>query len=339
MLSSKDAKNVKKGEVAQKVFDKLIKDAKNGQEVIDNASKTNRDAVLWWINNWDNHYSDFEEVSKNVYNDDLGRDANFTSKTYKKIDPNEETDIDLLDKGSAYRMTTGEYTVKSKSGSLIKTKKVKTLPKNRVLSFDFDINQANAFRSALVDIKTAAEIRKLEGFINSPSFMNLGPKEDMQLLKARINTWIATERGKSFASKSDFDKAIKLLKASSAIGTTRALLSIAQPIAQTAPVAISTLINSGGRLMLLNNSMKQFINSSGMAIANRGAESSMSLSSENKIIEEASKNKGLRAISAISKIHKKGLTYALAKPDVGIAKMSFIAYYAQKVGKRVYQID
>ena len=169
--------------------------------------------------------------------------------------------------------------------------------------------------------------------------MKLGPEEDMQLLRARINTWIATERGKSFASKSDFDKAIKLLKASSAIGTTRALLSIAQPIAQTAPVALSTLLNSGFRLMLLNNPMKQFINSSGMAIANRGSESSMSLSSENKIIEEASKYKGLQIISKISKLPKKGLTYALAKPDIGIAKMSFIAYYAQKVGKRVYQID
>jgi hypothetical protein len=340
MLNSKNNKKVKKGELAQKVFDKLIKDAKNGQEVIDNTSKTNRDAVLWWINNWDNHYSDFEEVSKNVYNDDLGRDANFTSKTYKKADPSKEKeDVSLSDNVSAYRMTTGDYTVKSKSGSLIKTKKVKTLPKNRVLSFDFDINQANAFRAALVDVKTAAPIRQLEGFINSPSFMKLGPEEDMQLLKSRINTLVAVERGKSMISKSDYEKAVKLLKVASAIGTTRALLSIGQPISQTAPVALNTLINSGFRLMFLNKAMKKFINSSGMAVANRGAESSISLSNENKIIEDASKNKGLRTISYISKLPKKGLSYVLSKPDVGIAKMSFIAYYAQRIGKRVYQVD
>ena len=340
MLNSKDDNKVKKGELAQKVFDKLIKDAKNGQEVMDNASKTNRDAVLWWINNWDNHYSDFEEVSKNVYNDDLGRDANFTSKTYKKADPSKEKeDVSLSDNVSAYRMTTGDYTVKSKSGSLIKTKKVKTLPKNRVLSFDFDINQANAFRAALVDVKTAAPIRQLEGFINSPSFMKLGPEEDMQLLKSRINTLVAVERGKSMISKSDYEKAVKLLKVASAIGTTRALLSIGQPISQTAPVALSTLINSGFRLMFLSKAMKKFINSSGMAVANRGAESSISLSNENKIIEDASKSKGLRTISYISKLPKKGLSYVLSKPDVGIAKMSFIAYYAQRIGKRVYQVD
>lgn len=338
MLNSKDDNKVKKGELAQKIFDKLIKDAKNGQEVMDNASKTNRDAVLWWINNWDNHYSDFEEVSKNVYNDDLGRDANFTSKTYKK-EKAEKEDVSLSDNVSAYRMTTGDYTVKSKSGSLIKTKKVKTLPKNRVLSFDFDINQANAFRAALVDVKTAAPIRQLEGFINSPSFMKLGPEEDMQLLKSRINTLVAVERGKSMISKSDYEKAVKLLKVASAIGTTRALLSIGQPISQTVPVALSTLINSGFRLMFLNNAMKKFINSSGMAVANRGAESSISLSNENKIIEDASKNKGLKTISDISKLPKKGLSYVLSKPDVGIAKMSFIAYYAQRIGKRVYQVD
>ena len=46
LLKSSDKNKVKKGEVAQKVFDKLIKDAKNGQEAFDNAKQENRRALF-----------------------------------------------------------------------------------------------------------------------------------------------------------------------------------------------------------------------------------------------------------------------------------------------------
>lgn len=327
------------GEVAQEVYERIGKDAKTTQDVFDAASKENRDAVNWWINTWGNEYDALKDVSLNIYNADLGKDKNYTPDSYSKIE--DETEDDDLGK-SAFMLTTKDYTVKKKTGVLMEAKKPNKLSKNRVVSFDFDTNNSRAYEAALVDVNTAESIRVVDGFINSKEFSKLGSAEDARLIRRRINSYIGEIRGKNFVKRSEISSLNEGLDAIGSIGASMALGSIGQPLKQVIPVAMNTLINTGGLLDIkgaFNIDKNSFIERSGMPIANRGLEAFLNVGTANKYIEEAAKNKGEKAVAFIKKASEQWLDIFLRRPDVFIARASFLSYYTKKLSDMGYDTN
>lgn len=325
---------VAKAEIIKEVYERIGKNAKTTQDVFDAAKKENRDAVNWWINNWNSDYDRLKDVSLNIYNTDLGKDKDYTPDVYGKIE--EESEESDLGK-SAFMLTTKDYTVKKKTGVLMEAKKPSRLSKNRVVSFDFDTNNARAYEAALIDIETAAPIRMIDGFINSKEFSKLGGADDVRLIKGRINGYIGEIRGKNFVSKSSLDDLNKGLDKLGSIGASMALGGISQPFKQTIPVAVNTLINTGGYLDLISAFDKNaidFINNSGFPIANRGLESTASIKTADRYLEEASRSNGNKAIDLVKKAGDQYLNLFLKNPDVFIARAAFLSYYKKELKRR-----
>lgn len=325
------------GRVVQETYERIGKNAETIQDVLVAASKENRDAVNWWIDTWGNDYDALRDVSLNVYNADLGKDQNYTPDSYSKIE--EETEDEDLGK-SAFMLTTKDYTVKKKTGVLMEAKKPNKLSKNRVVSFDFDTNNARSYEAALVDINTAEAIRVVDGFINSKEFSKLGSTEDARLLRRRINSYIGEIRGKNFVKKTEIDSLNKALDTIGSIGASMALGSISQPLKQVVPVAVNTIINTGGALDIkgaFNQDANDFIENSGMPIANRGLESFVNVGTANKYIEEASRSTPAKAVDMIKKASGIWLDFFLKRPDVFIARASFLSYYKSKLNEMGYE--
>ena len=332
-------KEVAKAKIIQETYERIGKNAKTVQDVIDAAGKDNREAVNWWINNWGNDYNRLKDLSLNIYNADLGKDQNYTPDVYNKTDDAKE-EVDNLKK-SAFMMTTKDYTVKKKTGVLMEALKPSKLNSNRVVSFDFDTNNARAYEAAMVDLETAAPIRRIDGFMNSKEFNKLGSSDDVALIKRRINGYIGEIRGKNYVSKTSIQEINKTLDAIGSIGAALALGGVTQPVKQIAPVAFNTLINTG-RIdikLAFNKDANNWIDELGMPIGNRGMESLLTINTANKYLEQASKHKGQKALDLIKKASEVYLNFFLKKPDVFIARASFISYYKKQLKKKGVDVD
>jgi len=330
---------VAKAKIIKEVYERIGKNAKTTQDVFDAAKKENRDAVNWWINNWNSDYDRLKDVSLNIYNTDLGKDKDYTPDVYGKIE--EESEESDLGK-SAFMMSINDYTVKKKTGVLMEAKKPSRLGTNRVVSFDFDTNNARAYEAALIDIETAAPIRMIDGFINSKNFSKLGNSDDVKEIKGRINRYIGEIRGKNFVPKSSLDDANKKIDKISSIGASMALGGATQPFKQTIPVIINTLINNGFYFDLFsgfNNEINKFIDNSGLPIANRGLESTASIKTADRYLEEASNSKGSKVFDLVKNAGDKYLDTFLKRPDVFVARASFISYYKKELKKRGVDVN
>ena len=99
---------------------------------------------------------------------------------------------------------------------------------------------------------------------------------------------------------------------------------------QTIPVAINTLINTGGILDLKaigNADINKFIDKSGYAIANRGISSQSTIESVNKSLKEAKKSTLGKLGRFVENASDFWLETFLVNPDVAIARVSWISYY------------
>jgi len=325
---------VAKAEIIKEVYERIGKNAKTTQDVFDAAKKENRDAV-----NWNSDYDRLKDVSLNIYNADLGKDKDYTPDVYDKI--KEDTEAADLGK-SAFMMSTNDYTVKKKTGVLMEAKKPSRLSKNRVVSFDFDTNNARAYEAALIDIETAAPIRMIDGFINSKEFSKLGSADDVEKIKSRINGYIGEIRGKNFVPKSSMDDLNKGLDKIGSIGASMALGGVTQPLKQTIPVIINTLINNGLYFDLssgFNKNINKFIDECGFPIANRGIESTASIKTADRYLEEASRSGGNKAIDLVKKAGDVYLNTFLKSPDVFVARASFISYYKKELKRRGVNVN
>jgi hypothetical protein len=342
-LSKGDERERAKVEVYQKAYDKILDGSKNAQEVIDKTDKTNLDAIKFWQDQWADKYEQMSDVSLNIYNTLLDKDLNFTPDRLSKI----STDIgvvDLNDDASAFHGNNGSVLV-DKTGSLKEIQRLKNLPKNektgkvsRYVDLSFDNNMSNAIYDALMDINTAEPIRQINSFLNSPDFRKVvTTAEDANLLVGRIKTYIKNKRGKNQYSNDELSKSIRQLNKVAAFGVNLALSGVTQPIKQTIPVALNTFINTGGRLKLFstfNADKLAFINNSGYGIANRGAQSQVEIESLNKLIEKAATSKREKAMKFLEKANEMQLKLTLEKPDVFIAKASWLSYYEQSLRKQ-----
>jgi hypothetical protein len=205
------------------------------------------------------------------------------------------------------------------------------------IDLSFDKNNSNSMYDALVDINTAAPIRQIQAFLNSPNFKKIVPESaDAKLLKERIGLYVRNIRNKNPYSNDELSSAVRRLNKIASIGVGQALGGVLQPVKQMVPVAMNTIVNAGSLDVnaIFDSAKNSFINRSGYAISNRGIESQAQVESLNKLIDEASKTTGDKLFKAIEELNRKWLDIFLVKPDVAIARASWITYYEQSLKKQ-----
>lgn len=335
-------KEIEMADLYEEAYDKL-KVSELDLDIIEaNAERMNKEAVDWMINEWSKQYSDLSDISLSVYNSILGTDTNYTPDRYKNLSIDDKgLDESLLNSGSGFMMSM-DYTDKNKTGVLMESNRPKVLPKGRYISLDFDTNNFNSLKGALVDINTAAAIRQVDGFINSKAFNKLVPDaKDRTILKSRINSYIQKAKGKRTVTRDSIKDVERLVNFISGLGVGKALAGLDQPIKQTVPVMINTIINSGSTLTFVNADMNEAINRSGMPIANRGLEAQTTVQSIDRLLEKKG-GTGANIIKWVEDANQFWLKKLLAKPDVWVARSSFITYYLKDLkskGVNVKDID
>ena len=320
-------------EIYQKIFDKL--DVSTGDIDIINAraSKENRDAVDWWMKEWSKHYKDLYDVSLSIYNYDLGSDVNYSSPDQFKTLKEESIDKNLLERNSSFLISMDNVTDKSKTGVLMESTRPTTMEKGRYVSLDFDSNNSNSLKGALVDINTAAGIRQVDGFLNSDLLNKLIPTaKDRDALKIRVNRYIRRAKGKITVPTDLYKDVDAVLNFAASLGVGKALGGVLQSVKQTIPIALSTAINTG-KFNVAGVEFNQWLNKTGMPISNRGIESLSTIDSIDRRMEA----KGTKIKDSLKWIAEKQQLYVkffLSRPDVFIARSGFESYYLQYLGKK-----
>jgi ribosomal protein S18 acetylase RimI-like enzyme len=319
-------------EIYQKVFDKLGVSTGDIDVIDARASKENRDAVDWWINQWSKHYQDLHDVSLSVYNYDLGSDVNYTPDRYKTI-KTESFDEKLTERNSSFLISMDHMTDKGQTGVLMKANRPKVMPEGRYISLDFDTNNSSSLKGALVDINTAAGIRQVDGFLNSKSLSKLIPtSEDRDVLIQRTNRYIRRAKGKIFIPSDLYKDVDAALNFAASLGVGKALGGVLQSVKQTIPIAISTAINTG-KFNMSDFDFNEWLNKTGMPISNRGIESLSTIES----IDRRMAAKGTKFKDSLKWVQEKQQLYVkwfLSNPDVFIARSGFQSYYLQYMGNR-----
>jgi hypothetical protein len=329
---------IKKGETIKKVYDKILKDSKNIADVKSKVSETNQKAVDWWVSEWIKKYDRLDEVSRNVYNTILSRDANYTPDRFqmKETSPAENEDFESGFFGNF------EYVNTSKSGSLRENNRIKNLPKDnngvrkRIVNLDFDTNNVNAMTSAMVDVETASSIEKVKGFVSSKDFSKLfASTEDANLYKKRTIGYVNTVKGGGYVDQGEMAKLNKLSNAIASLGTAKALFSVSQIPKQFIPPMLNTLAQTGRfDIAELFRGGMNFINESGYPIATRGIGSQGELKSINRKLEEADRNLAVKGLKGILDLNNDAVGLVLKYPDMWAARSSWISFYISELKKQ-----
>jgi hypothetical protein len=335
-------KEIEMADLFEETYDKLGVSELDLKVIEARAEKMNKDATAWMIKEWGKIYGELADVSLSVYNSILGSDTNYTPDRLKSLSAEDQgLDEALLNSGSGFMMSM-DYTDKNKTGVLMEATRPKVLPKGRYISLDFDVNNFNSLKGALVDINTASAIRQVDGFINSKAFNKLIPEaKDRKILKKRINTYIQKAKGKRTVTSDTIKDVERLANFVTGLGVGKALAGLDQPIKQTVPVMINTMINSGGTMTFVTLDMNEAINRSGMPISNRGLESQTAVESIDRLLEKTG-GRGAEAIKKLEDLNQFWLKTLLAKPDVWVARSSFITYYLKDMrskGENVKDIN
>jgi hypothetical protein len=317
----------KKAEVYREVYGKLdIASAKDINSIREKASKKNIDAVSWWTDQWADKYNDLADVSLSVHNTILGTDTNYTPDKYKTL--SSRVDISKEDLARSVEETgafmSGTHIDRNKSGVLMETTRPKTLPKNRYVSFDFDMDNSLSMDKALTDIYTSAAIQKFYGATRSSSFEEVFGDTSSMVLE-RVSDYIRDLKGKGeYMSNKEISKIFNTV---AKFGVSKALGGMSQALKQTIPVMMNTITNAG-RFDFANKSDLDWVNNSDMAIVNRGIESETAIESADASVEINLDN--IRTIMrGVDKLQGLYLKAFLQGPDVYVAKSSFISYYKQ----------
>jgi GNAT superfamily N-acetyltransferase len=349
-LENGNDKEQAKAKVYQEVYDKILDGSKTIDEVMSKVDAVNLEAVKFWQDQWQNKYDELADVSLNVYNKVLEKDINYTPDKYGKLSTSSGA-VEITENDMAFHVNNGTLYNKE-AGVLMEATRPEVLPVDnttgevdRYIDLSFDSNNANSMYDALVDIKTAGPIRQVQSFLNSKSFKKIFPQaEDATILKGggrskrigRIELFTRNFRNKNPYSEDEFSNAVRNLNRLANVGVSQALGGVFQPIKQVVPVGINTLINGGGLDVdaMTNPAKIKFMMDSGYAIGFRGVESQAQVESLNKLMDMAAKSKGEKAIKYIEEANKIWLKIFLVKPDVFIARASWMTYYEQSLQKQ-----
>ena len=279
-----------------------------------------------------------------MYNTQLSRDIDFTPDRMqlKEAPTAVEEDFESGFFGNF------EYVDTSKSGSLRKNNRIKTLPKDkngvktRIVNLDFDVNNVNAFTNAMVDVETASSVMQMKGFVTSKNFSKLfSNKEDKNLYKKRLIKYVNRAKGGSYVDQNELSKINRTINTIASFGVAKALFSVSQPFKQFFPPMINTFVQTGRFDLnkLLYKGGMGFIDKSGYPIANRGVASQGELKSINRQLVEAEKNLAMRGLDGVAEFSNKTLEITLKNPDIFAARASWISFYLSNLKKQGVNIS
>ena len=323
----------KRAKVYEEIYNKILKEANNINDVDSKVDPLNKEAVDWVTNEWSSRRDELADISLNVYNRILGKDINYTPDSYTLFEtPSSEQNI-----GDPIFEGTSEVIYDKETGVLKPKKPSFNLPENRIVNLGFDSQNSKSLGAALTDIYTAESIQQLKGFVNSDAYSKIIPnKSDRDLVTEKFKKYIDAKRGVDYVKYSKF---ISGLNKFGSLNVGRALGGPTQFIKQLVPL-VSTLINSGpvstirGMSLLMSPAVNKFLNNSGYGIANRGLQSLSFLESNNSKIENAAKTKFGKAYSQLNKVNQAYLQAFVANPDKLAARASWLAYYTKSLKKQ-----
>jgi len=324
-----------KAKVYEEVYNKILKEANNINDVDSKVDPLNKEAVDWVTNVWASRRDELADISLNVYNRILGKDINYTPDSFTLVEtPSSETNI-----GDPIFEGTSEVIYDKETGVLKPKKPSFVLPENRIINLGFDSQNSRNLNAALTDIYTAEGIQQLKGFVNSDAYSKIIPnKSDRDLITERFKSYVDAKRGVS-SIKSKNQKSLSILNKFSSLGVGRALGGPTQFIKQLVPL-INTMSNAGpvstlkGLTLLTNPAVNKFLNNSGYGIANRGLQSLSSLESTNSKIENAAKSIFGKALNQLNKANQAYLQAFVANPDKVAARASWMSYYTNSLKKQ-----
>lgn len=329
-LSKGDSDQVEIAKSHKEVYDKILKDSKSTEEVIAKADALNVEAVNKFIEFNKSKYAEKEEVSKSIYNSSLADKENYTAISYKNINPR-DAKIDDIDAFDSSILSSKEKIYDKKSGTFIESTKPTTVKDGSFISLDFLSDNERKMKESLVDTYTAGDIQFMKAFINSDYMSEIIPdKKDRDVFIDRIKEYVKIKRNRQIDTSPEAAKEFsRLLDKTSRLAVSRSLGGFGQAVNQTIPVATSTLINSQ-RLDIIdavNSDWNSLIDNSGYDIANRGLESASDYAAFTKILEQSNENKFDKVVDLLSKGQEFWLKTFLGKPDVFIARASWISFY------------
>jgi hypothetical protein len=343
-LKKGNKKEVADGLVAERVYNEVFKDCKNAEEVLDKMDPDNRKAVEFVIDNYRNNYAEKADVALKYYNSKLNEDNNYTPTSYSRLSGQKssmEENADAFD--SAIIKKEGKVYDK-KSGTFMETTENTVLPKGMTLDFNFDRNVEKSMKAEAIDVNTASTIKKMKAFLYSPDFENIIPDaKDRELFINKIKKFVDIKRGRNFmdSNQDDLRMFSNISRKVSRLSAIKALGGVTAAFKQTIPVGFSTLINSG-RLDIIDafdSDWNTFLANSGYDIANRGIHSLGDIKEIQGILDKAAETKGERFLEAFEKQQEMLLKVALGKPDVFIARASWISYYKEGLAKQGIDIS
>ena len=341
LIQSNEPSLMRKGKMYNEIIEKLGLNGDNVtiDTVIKNADAKNIEAVDWWINEWQQHYSDLYDISLGVYNVMLNKDENYTPDRFSKIDQsNKEGDLGE-DEGGAF--ATSMNLERSKSGVLMESKK-KPSGENRYLDIDFDSNNKAALDEALMDIYTAEAIRQIRGAVKSESFKKVIPESDVRKrFEEKIDRYIKIKKGKGEIQDEDARKLERAISLVSKYATGRVLGSIASFPAQSIPPLLNTLINA--RRLDFRDSFNpdaiQWMIDNGASPSIRGLES---LDNIKRVNEKGLRQAGSTVdaiLSGAENVSDFWLNQFLVRGDKYAATASWLTYYKQSLKKQKESTD
>lgn len=356
LLSSGVDEDVKKAELYQQIFDKVAKDSKNISDVEANVDDVNKQVVDYWTERWAENYEDLRGVSKSIYRQELDQDKGYNPDSYRNISKEDtQVDIDNYDpfNNSGFSFNYEGNIPKKMNGTLIKQKGVEAMPEGKYLDLNFVSNSYKSMQSALTDIYTAKDVRTVKSMLDSDGIKKVINSKDLAVLKEKVALYVKRSRNMDAIDYDELSKLSKRLADVNRFITSASLGSLKQPIGQTFPLAIKTLIGAGrfdlGDAVSITASIysgvdspvNKFLNESGYGISVRGIESVANLQELSTLLSKTGGN--IEKIGdLLNKRNDKVLKLLLSNPDAIIARASWLSYYKNALkakGKDISNID
>jgi len=336
-LKQRGGKEAQVAEVYEEVYNKILKDANSASEVESKVDPINIDAVNWMTDIWKDNYSQLSEVNLNIYNKILGKDKNYTPDSFIRLG-DIETGFEIGE--PIFDMVSKRISDK-KTGVLMEVVRPSSLPKNRIINLSFDNQNINNLKKAKTEIETAGAIQQVKGFFESKEFEKIAPnQQDRELLKERVRQYIEAKKGREYIAKDD-TALLKLINNYSGYAVSRTLGGVTQPLKQVLPVLVNTMMNVGpevffGELGVLSDvatdsAMARFVKNSGYPVSTRGLQSSTTLETNNKKLENAAKGPATKVVRGLRDLQRGWLDTFLVKPDRYVAQASWMMYYIKSL--------
>lgn len=353
LFSSGEEVDLKKAELYQQVFDKVAKESNNISEVENNVDAVNKEVVDYWTNRWAELYEDLRGVSKSIYRQELDQDKAYNTDVYRKISKEQkQEDIDNYDpfNNSGFSFNYEGNIPKKMNGTLIKQKGIEDMPEGKYLEANFISNSYKAMQSALTDIYTAKDVRTVKSMLDSDGIKKVINFKDLTVLKEKVALYVKRSRNMDAIDYDELSKLSKRLADVNRFITSASLGSLKQPIGQTFPLAIKTLIGAG-RFDLgdavsitasiysgVNSPVNKFLNESGYGISVRGIESVANLQELSTLLNKTGGN--IEKIGdLLNKRNDRVLRLLLSNPDAIIARASWLSYYKTELKAKGVDIN